>query len=162
MKLKIKVLVAVVFSVSVISMAAKAEDQSSGCGLGWQILKKNSLVSSSLRSTTNAIALNTIAMTSGTSGCAKHDIVLKQKAALYYAEANYQKLQSEMAEGQGEHLQTFAKLLGCRGKNIDQAGRVLQGNYSDVFTTDQLAPYEMLNNTVRTIYSSDLNCSFGS
>lgn len=144
------------------SISAHAEDQSSGCGLGWQLFKKNSLVSSSLRSTTNAFALNTIAMTSGTSGCARHDIVMKQKAALYYAEANYQKLQSEMAEGQGEHLQAFAKLLGCQGSSAVQAGQVLQGNYDQVFTTDQVAPYEMLNNTAQTIYSSNLNCKLGS
>jgi hypothetical protein len=159
---QIKSVLSVVLLLSVFTLSAHADDQSSGCGLGWQFFKKNSLVSSSLRSTTNVIALNTIAMTSGTSGCAKHDIVMKEKAALYYAEANYQKLQSEMAEGQGEHLKAFAMLLGCQGANAVQAERLLQGNYGNVFTSDQVVPSEMLNNTARTIYSSDLNCSFGS
>jgi hypothetical protein len=158
---KIKMTLSVLALIGFLSVTAHADDSSSGCGLGWQFFKKNSLVSSSFRSSTNAIASNTSGMTSGTSGCAKHDIVLKEKAALYYAEANYQKLQSEMSEGQGEHLQAFATLLGCHGTNSLQAGHVLQGNYDQVFSSDHTVPNEMLNNTIRTIYSSDLNCAFG-
>lgn len=154
------VLMFVIFGSSV----AHAGDQSSGCGLGWEIFKKNSLVSSAFRSTTNAIALNTIAMTSGTSGCSKHDIVMKQKAAIYYAEANYLKLQSEMAEGKGEHIQAFAKILGCNEAAAIRAGGVLQGNYEKIFTTDSVKPYEMLEESARSIYSSELassGCSLG-
>lgn len=53
-----------------------AGDSSSGCGADWYIFKKNSLVSSSLRATTNAILLNaTFGMTFGTSNCSQHSIV---------------------------------------------------------------------------------------
>ena len=161
---KTLVLGMVALSVVVGMSVAKAEDQSSGCGLGWMILKKNSLVSSSLRQTTNVFALNTIAMTSGTSGCAKHDIVLKEKAAQYFAEANYQKLQFEMAEGKGEHLESFAKILGCHDQVASNAGLVFQKNYSQIFSTDTVAPQQMLIEAARSLSTSDVarSCGFSS
>ncbi len=135
---------------------AHADDQSSGCGLGWQITKRNSLVSSTIRSWTNYIASNTSGMTSGTSGCAKHTIVMKNKEALYYAEANYLKLQSEMAEGKGEHIQAFAKVMGCNEQAAAAVGAVLQSNYGQIFTSDSVAPYEMLDGASRAVFSSDV------
>ena len=142
---------------------AHAEDQSSGCGLGWQLFKKNSLVSSSLRATTNQFASNTIAMTSGTSGCAKHDIVMKQKEAIYFAEANYQKLINEMAEGKGEHVQAFAAVLGCNPSAANKAAAVFQSRYESIFTTDQIAPEQMLNNVANAIGGSSIasDCGYG-
>jgi len=68
-----------VLTLLVSTSAFAAGDQSSGCGLGWEIFKKNSLVSSSLRSSTNAMASNSVAMTSGTSGCPKHGSVMKDQ-----------------------------------------------------------------------------------
>ena len=146
-----------------IMTSAHADDQSSGCGLGWQLFKKNSLVSSFSREITNALASNTIAMTSGTAVGANHDLVLKNKAALYYAEANYQKLQSELAEGKGEHLRTFAKVLGCQGNSIDQVGVVFQRNYETIFPTDQILPSEMLDHVTDSLSRSEFSalCSTG-
>lgn len=155
-------LITVLMMGSVMSgISAHAEDQSSGCGLGWMIFKKNSLVSSSLRATTNAFALNTIAMTVGTSGCAKHDIVMKEKEALYFAEANYQKLINEMAEGKGEHLQAFAKVLGCDSKTAARAGGVFQRQYETIFTSDQVQPQQLLNNIANAIGNSEMAIGCG-
>lgn len=135
-----------------------ADDQSSGCGLGWSIFKKNSLVSSWSRNITNLIASNTSAMTTGSSGCAKHDFVMKDKAAEYYAEANYQKLQSEFAEGKGEHLEAFANVLGCLGN----AGAVLQSHYETIFSSDSVMPSVMLENAKAALRSShDVACAQG-
>jgi hypothetical protein len=96
------------------SSVTMAADSSSGCGLGWMVFQKNSLVSSSLRATTNTMFLNTIAMTFGTSGCAKHDIVMNEKKAIHFAEANFEKIMQEMAQGNGEFISSFAQVLGCR------------------------------------------------
>ena len=56
------------------SINAMAKDGSSGCGPGWYLLKKNSILSSSLRVTTNGIFFptTTLGMTIGTSNCSKH------------------------------------------------------------------------------------------
>ncbi len=146
---------------ALVSAPVFAGDQSSGCGLGWEVFKKNSLVSSSLRSITNAIASNTIAMTMGTSGCAKHDIVQKEREAEYFAEANYQKLQSEMAEGKGEHIVAFVKIMGCSDSAAAKAGAILQNNYERVFSSDKVPPGKMLENSADVIYASDLGCKLG-
>ncbi len=143
--------------------SARANDQSSGCGLGWSVFKKNSLVSSSLRNTTNVLASNTSAMTTGSSGCSKHDIVKKEKAALYFAEANYQKLINEIAEGKGEHVQAFAKILGCNNASSAKAAAVFQSRYESIYTTDQVNPQQMLNNAANALYGSDIaaGCGYG-
>lgn len=146
---------------ALVSAPVFANDQSSGCGLGWEAFKKNSLVSSFLRSITNAIASNSIAMTVGTSGCAKHDIVQKEREAEYFAEANYQKLQSEMAEGKGEHIVAFAKIMGCSDAAASKAGAILQNNYERVFSSDKVPPGKMLEASADVIYGSSLGCKLG-
>jgi hypothetical protein len=121
--------------------SAYAADGSSGCGLGWQVMKKNSLVSSALRASTNATFLNTVAMTSGTSGCAQHSIVKNDKADIHYAEANYEQLVSEMAQGKGETLSAFAEVLGC-GTHTSQFGQYVQAQYQSL--SEKSSPSELV------------------
>tara|TARA_R110000868_G_scaffold204946_1_gene453119 strand:+ start:11633 stop:12034 length:402 start_codon:yes stop_codon:yes gene_type:complete len=90
-----------------------AADSSSGCGVGWQVTQRTSLSASSTRSTTNAILPNTISMTSGISGCAHHSIVKVDSEVQYFAEANLENLQLEIAQGNGEYLVTLSNLMGC-------------------------------------------------
>lgn len=120
-----------------------AADSSSGCGLGWQLFKKNSLISSALRSTTNAIFLNTVGMTSGTSGCAKHSIVMNDKKALHFAAANENELKLEVAQGRGEHLNGLSHLMGCSPEVFSST---LQRNYNQVFNKEEISPRELVNN----------------
>ncbi len=138
-----------VLTVSLFLFAASAQagDSSSGCGLGWQVAPKQSLVSSFARSLTNATFLNTIAMTMGTSGCAQHSIVMKEKEAQYFAEANYHNLMMEMAMGEGENLENFASVLGCSGASF---GEELQSSYGRVFPNMAISAGGMLEN-VRTV-----------
>ncbi len=93
---------------------AKADDGSSGCGVGWMILKDNSLISSSFRSMTNGTFSNTIGMTLGTSGCAKHKIVKNEELPVYFANANFDQLTLDMSKGDGPYLATLAYTLGCQ------------------------------------------------
>lgn len=148
---------AVVLAVLFFSTSSFADDQSSGCGLGWQVSKKNSLVSSFFREITNAFTSNTIAMTVGSSGCAKHDIVMREKAAEYFAEANYLKLQTEFAEGQGEHLDALAIILGCDG----DVGTAMQSHYEVIFPSDKVHPSAMLKNIQSTLKQSKISCVVG-
>lgn len=129
---------------------AHANDSSSGCGLGWEVAPKQSLLSSFARSLTNATFLNTVAMTFGTSGCAKHSIVQADKEAQYFAEANYHTLMMEMAMGQGDNLENFAAMLGCDANYF--SGR-MQAHYGDVYTTDTSAAGLLQN--VRSAIRSD-------
>lgn len=124
--------------------AAYAADGSSGCGLGWMLLKDNSLLSSSLRSTTHAWLPNTFSMTSGTSGCAKHSIVKNDKKDLHFADANYEILATELAQGQGEMVTAFAVTLGCTSEASETFGRVMQENYENLFNTSVRNPLKLV------------------
>lgn len=151
-----KTTLVLVLTTLISASAFAAGDQSSGCGLGWELFKKNSLVSSSLRASTNAMASNSVAMTSGTSGCAKHDIVMKDQAVRHYAEANYQKLLSEVAIGSGEHLSSFVAILGCHGQAGVSASQILQQNYGTIFPSDDAGPALLIEQASRSIYSTSL------
>jgi hypothetical protein len=117
------------------SCMAYSADGSSGCGPGWYILTENSLVSSSLRSTTNGMLapVATIGMTFGTSKCTKHKIVLKEKESLHFVEQNYYELKTQAAQGGGTYVTALAQTIGCSTGAEVQLSRELQKSYQTVF-----------------------------
>lgn len=119
--------------------SAFAADSSSGCGLGWEVGQKNSLVSSAIRSTTNAVLPNTFSMTFGTSGCQKHSVVKNESEQMFYVEANLEHLAVEMAQGDGEYLRGLAVMMGCENSYGDFSS-AMQQNYSQTFSEKASAP----------------------
>jgi len=111
-------------------------DNSSGCGYGWEVTKGKTLSASSTRATTNATASNTIAMTMGTSGCDKHDIVMKEKEQLHFANINHEMIIADMSQGQGEYLNSFAEVLGC---NAESFSAQAQANLEDIMASNGAA-----------------------
>ncbi len=138
--MKLLIVLVLLFSFNVF-----AKDNSSGCGLGWSVLKKNSLVSSSFRFTTHVVLPNTLSMTSGTSGCAKHSIVKNESKGIHFAEGNYHQLVAEMAQGNGEVLKGFAEVVEYKG-DMQQFGMFVQENYQRLFPTRKTTPVQMYNN----------------
>lgn len=121
-----------------------AGDSSSGCGLGWQVLPKQSLVSSFTRSLINATFSNTIAMTLGTSGCARHSIVYNEKKGIHFVEANKNELMIEMAQGQGEVLMAMGEVFGCT--NGQDFGSLVQKNYEKIVPSSLIESAELYQN----------------
>lgn len=119
--------------------SAFAADSSSGCGLGWEVSQKNSLVSSAIRTTTNAVLPNTFSMTFGTSGCQKHSVVKNESEQMYYVESNLEHLAIEMAQGDGEYLRGLAVMMGCENSYGDFSS-TMQKNYSETFSGKDSAP----------------------
>lgn len=150
MKLRSLAVLAVI-SVTAIGSAV-AEDSSSGCGLGWQVSQKNSLLSSAIRSTTNAFLPNTFSMTSGTSGCAQHSIVKNESEQKYFVEANLQRLTLEMARGQGEYLRSFASVMGCDA-SYGEFSSAVQSHYSEIFS-GTVTPENVLRGVKQEIRSN--------
>ena len=124
--------------------ALMAADSSSGCGIGYQVLPKNSLVPSFGRALINATFSNTIAMTLGTSGCARHSIVKSDKQAVHYAEANIAQLTIELARGEGEFVASFSEVLGCQ--NAQAFGKMMQQNYASILPSENTTGVELYNN----------------
>ncbi len=134
--------------------AAFAADSSSGCGLGWEVAKTQSLVSSFTRSLVNATASNSIAMTMGTSGCAKHSIVYNEAKGIHFAEANINTLAIEMASGNGEVVQSFASVFGCQ--NSQAFGSMVQHKYESVLPSESTSGLELYNNVKAEIKNNVL------
>ncbi len=123
---------------------AFAGDSSSGCGLGWQVLPKQSLVSSFTRAMINTTFSNSIAMTLGTSGCAKHSIVYNEKQGIHFVEANKEVLVAEMALGSGEYISAMAEVFNCQDSSA--FGKMIQKNYSSIVTSEDVSGVELYQN----------------
>lgn len=120
-------------AVSGLSLPALGADGSSGCGIGWYVLKDNSIVSSSLRSTTHGMVPTSFSMTSGTSNCAKHSIVDAEKRPVHFAEANFDALKVDVSAGEGEMVYAFGSTLGCRPEALSTFASTLQSRYDVLF-----------------------------
>jgi len=130
------------------SFTTFAQDRSSGCGMGWQVTRSMTTTGSYTRALTNATFSNTIAMTLGTSGCAKHDLVMLEKQKIHYVENNLVPLKREMATGKGERIQALAQVWGC--PNSDALTGLLRANYAEVYRTeDPNAVVERVNQIIR-------------
>jgi len=128
---------------------AFAGDSSSGCGMGWQVAKDNSLVSSFTRSVVNATFSNTIAMTLGTSGCARHSIVYNEMKGIHFVESNKNELAIDMAKGNGEYVTGLAQVFGCQ--NTKAFGSMVQNKYESVLPSENISGVELYNNVKNEI-----------
>jgi hypothetical protein len=144
---------AIVATLLMIASSAFAADGSSGCGPGWYLFDKDSLVSSSLRLTTNTVLFPvvTIGMTSGTSNCQKHSIVMREKQSLHFVTMNYYELKGNVARASGEHLSAFSRTLGCSAESATRLGQQLQKNYEVIFPDQNLNPENALLEVYKTI-----------
>jgi hypothetical protein len=156
-----KNLIALIVAVAVVVgsqvQLASADDQSSGCGLGWQVSQKNSLLSSAVRLTTDTILPNSFSMTFGTSGCAQHTIVKNDEKAVEYAVNNYDSIVVEMAEGHGEFLQGFAQALGCSGSASSSFGSFTQSRYQKIIDSSNRDGIDLYRAVRTQLESSDLS-----
>ena len=121
--------------VTLVSFSTMAKDKSSGCGPGWYIMKKNSILSSALRITTNAVLFPsvTLGMTFGTSNCSKHSIVKTEKKSLHFVVQNFYELKGDTAKGGGDFIAAYGKTIGCKSQDLDYFSKKLQNDYKHVF-----------------------------
>lgn len=102
------------------------------CGLGWEITNKKSFLATTTRSTTNAFVPPTFGMTTGTIGCDKHSLAMRDVPAAQFASSHYDALLFSMAQGQGEELQALAKTMGCSDAAIPAFGEMTRASFSDL------------------------------
>ena len=147
---------ALLLAAGIVSAKDMTPDKSDGCGPGWYIYEDKTILGTSIRGTTNAIIPGQISgMTSGTSNCAQHDIVKADKLKLHYTANNYELIIAEMAAGQGEFLNEYARVLGC---DAGQFSEMAQRNLESLVPAEENYQ-ELLNNVKREIQSNALNCA---
>lgn len=117
-----------------------------GCGLGSLVWKDNAKLVQLFAVTTNGtFASQTFGITSGTSNCSAHGLVMNDQDRVNFVEANYPKLQVDMARGQGETLSTLAEVLGCNGSAVGKLGRMTQEQFPSLFPTEGASAAQLLN-----------------
>lgn len=135
-------LVLVLFALSSSAMANDA-----GCGLGSLIFRENSKLLQLFALTTNGTFSSQIfGITSGTSNCSASGIVMREKAVQYYVEVNHDDLTREMAQGEGEKLNTLAALYGCEGASANGFRAMTQASFGRIVPDDKTGPNEMIKN----------------
>jgi hypothetical protein len=105
-----------------------AEIGPAGCGLGHQLMGKDSQV---LASTTNGTSGNqTFGISSGTSDCAGTH---SSAAIMNYIETNKTALVKEAARGEGETIAGLSKMMGC--EDAKAFGSSMKSRYQTIFPT---------------------------
>ena len=119
-----------------------------GCGLGSVIIQKNAKVQQLFAWTTNGLFFTQpLGITFGTSGCTARSIVKTDKEIQYFVEVNHDDLSREMAQGQGEKLNTLAQLHGCQSPEAQTAfASMTQSSFDKIVPSAQTAPTDMVQN----------------
>lgn len=124
------------------AMASSAANYGmAGCGLGSIVMgPKGSQVSGA---TTNGTMSNQLfGITLGTSNCAEDGVALRNSETQSFAEANFESLKSEMAQGKGENLEVLASLMGCDAATM---GSSVRAGYGSIFDRADVTPVQMLD-----------------
>lgn len=126
-----------------VPMLVWSADSSDGCGLGWQLTQKTSLLATTTRTATNITIPNTFGMTSGTLGCAQHSIVKRDEPAAKYVVTNFDALQIDMARGRGEYLNGLVRVFGCDDSAVEMFRKLSQSQFKEMCSKNMADPFAL-------------------
>lgn len=116
-----------------------------GCGLGSVVLGSKPGATQVFAATTNGtFGSQTLGITFGTSNCGDHGLVKLSKEREVFAQENYTSLVKEMAQGEGENLNTLASLYQCPATSHREFGAMVQQKFDNLVTNDQITSTELL------------------
>lgn len=123
---------------------------SDGCGLGWQVTDKRSLIGTTTRGTTNMTIPPSFGMTSGTMGCEQHSFAMKEMDSAKFVASNFETLKIEISQGQGEFLDAFVATMGCES-NASAVRSGLQSEFSTISPSQNgIELYKAVRSVVRS------------
>jgi len=152
---KLVFLVVPVFAVMVFVGVGFADQQNTGCGLGSLIFEgHDGLISQTCAATFNGTFGNqTFGITTGTSNCEQFETMWANKKLNTFVAENMDNLAKDIAQGNGEYVNTLAVLIEVpEGKRADFYSR-LQTNFSRIYTSDKVTHVDVLKN-IETLMSS--------
>ncbi len=138
------------------SGVALAGDPDVGCGWGTMAFRGQTGVAPKvLAATTNSCLGNqTFGISSGTAGCKKSGAIQADARLNMYAGANIDKLASDMAQGQGESLDTLATLLGVTDADKPALFSLAKQNFGNLFPSEQVTAGDLLG-TLSSLMATD-------
>jgi hypothetical protein len=132
-----------------------AGQQNTGCGLGSLIFEgHDGLISQTCAATFNGTFGNqTFGITTGTSNCEQFETMWANKKLNTFVAENMDNLAKDIAQGNGEYVNTLAVLIEVpEGERADFYSR-LQTNFSRIYTSDKVTHVDVLKN-IETVMSS--------
>ncbi|MBF8271049.1 MAG: DUF3015 protein [Magnetococcales bacterium] len=122
-------------------------DNDIGCGLGTQVMEgKSGVVWKVLGLTTNGVSSQLFAVSSGTSGCGKNDVITASNRLNMFTGANLDKLSAEMAMGQGETLSSMAAIMGIEQQDQGAFFNLTKNHYGQIFPSSDVTAGQVLTN----------------
>ena len=118
------------------SAAMAAGYGAAGCGLGSLVFQENNQLQILAATTNGTFGSQTFGMTFGTSNCNNEGLVKLSMARESFIEANYKDLSRDVAPGNGEFVNSLAKLYGCTPENAWQFTQLLQKNHAVIFASN--------------------------
>jgi hypothetical protein len=141
------------------STAMAGKYGTAGCGVGSMIFGDQKGYIQLLASWTNGAFSQTSAITSGTSNCTEDGVALVDRERELFAEANFQNLRQEVAQGRGENVGVLAGLYGCRGSEAS-FGQAMQANFHKVgLAPDAQSMLQGMDEVVRTDATLSTACN---
>lgn len=131
------------FAIAAVASLPMLAQANPGCGLGSTLFDgKDGVVSHVLAATTNGTSGNqTFGMTSGTLGC---DVSKPVVAAAIFVNDNMDEVAENIANGEGEALQTLATLLEVEA--TEEFAVLAQQNFDSIFTSEEVTAEEVVFN----------------
>jgi hypothetical protein len=140
--------IAVLFGAQAGLAMAANPDTGPGCGLGklaWAEYKgQKEIAPQVLMATTNGTGMNTIGISSGTSGCTNDGKIMSEHKTTVFASLNFEALSAEMAQGKGEHLTSLATLMGVPADRHAEFFAMTQERYTSLVQAGEASPVALV------------------
>ena len=152
-KVLVVCLVAFVFFVS-IGVANAVNKNNTGCGLGYLIFQDSgdSTLIQIIAVTTNGTSGNqTFGITTGTLECSPPVKVVFNERLNEFVAFNMDTIAQDIAAGDGEALATLAELMEVPSVKRSEFFSVLQKNFSEIFTSEDIQSAQVIDNIVNIL-----------
>lgn len=111
-----------------------------GCGVGSAIFNgQRGVAPQVLAMTTNGTAMNTVAVSFGTSGCTQDGVVSSSWKISMFIDGTRVALARDAAAGQGENLDALAVVMGVKADDRAAFAAAIKSNFSTVFANENVA-----------------------
>ena len=146
MKLRVTILATAVASFTSLGVMAAGENNVGSCGWGSKLFAGQSgIFPQALAGYTNGLLGNqTFAISTGTSGCTQDGAVSSNWQTAMFIDNNKEKLARDVSRGQGETLDSFAKLVGMQEEHKVRFYQTAKRNFDRIFPASQVSTAEIM------------------
>lgn len=157
MKLRTKLFVALVSLSSSAGVMAAGENNVGSCGWGSKLFAGQSgIFPQAFAGITNlSFGNQTFAISSGTSGCTQDGAVSSSWQTALFIDGNKEKLARDISRGQGETLDSLAKLLGVSDNDKAHLYLTARQNFDRIFPSAQASTDDILQGFQQVLAQDD-------